>query len=506
MLSNNNKPIHSGKIAKEATISIVGMGFGDGARYLFTAILARFAGVELLGIYSLARAVTRVGEVIGRAGLHSGVMRFVSRLDKKNEIDEIKQRIKSGLMLGLIFSIIIMAIQLILSDWLAFDLFNGSELLKKVIVISAFSLPFATVTTIAVFATQGYKLLKYKVTVMNIIRPVVMLVCVLICIGLFTKESAIKYPLLISAIIGTIAGIYFLGKLTGMRTTGVFKGTVDWELLKFSYPLMFVTILGTLMHWMDIMMLGYFTDTSTVGLYLPATRTAGLLRTILVAFMGIFAPMMADYNRKGDFSEMSHLYKLVVRWIMSLSLPLAIIIILYSKKVLLLFGVQYVSSANALSILTLAAFIQSCIGSSGHTLSMAGFPRVNLINSIFVLIINVILNIQWIPQYGIIGAAYATLSSMALLGLLQIVEVNHLIKITPFSLKLMKPIIAGIIMTAVLIYIKPVVLPLHTITSLIIITLVGLLSFFTMLWLLRFDAADRKIWSGIVMITNRKKS
>jgi hypothetical protein len=95
---------------------------------------------------------------------------------------------------------------------------------------------------------------------------------------------------------------------------------------------------------------------------------------------------------------------------------------------------------------------------------------------------------------------------MALLGLLRIVEVNHLIKITPFSLKLMKPIIAGIIMTAVLIYIKPVVLPLHTITSLIIITLVGLLSFFTMLWLLRFDADDRNIWSGIVMITNRKKS
>ena len=116
------------------------------------------------------------------------------------------------------------------------------------------------------------------------------------------------------------------------------------------------------------------------------------------------------------------------------------------------------------------------------------------------------MNLLWIPQHGIIGAAYATLISMALLGLLRIVEVNHLIKITPFSLKLMKPIIAGVIMTAVLIYIKPVVLPLHTITSLIVITLVGLLSFFTMLWLLRFDADDRKIWSGIVMITNRKKS
>ena len=37
----------SGKIAKEATISFIGMGIGDGARYLFTVILARFAGVEI---------------------------------------------------------------------------------------------------------------------------------------------------------------------------------------------------------------------------------------------------------------------------------------------------------------------------------------------------------------------------------------------------------------------------------------------------------------------------
>ena len=54
----------SKKIAKEATISFMGMGFGDGARYLFTAILARFAGVEFLGIYSLASSVTRIGEVL----------------------------------------------------------------------------------------------------------------------------------------------------------------------------------------------------------------------------------------------------------------------------------------------------------------------------------------------------------------------------------------------------------------------------------------------------------
>ena len=499
-------PNHSGKIAKEATISFMGMGFGDGARYLFTAILARFAGVEFLGIYSLASSVTRIGEVFGRAGLHSGVMRFVSRLDKETEIETVRQRILSGLKLGLLFGIVIMILQIALADWLAFELFNGSDLLKTVLIISAVSLPFATIMAISAFATQGYKLLKYKVMVINIIRPAIMLVCVLVSISFFTIDAAVKYPLLISAVFSSFAAIIFLNKLTNIKISQIFSGVIDKELLRFSYPLMFVTILGTLMHWMDILMLGYFTDTTTVGLYHPAARTAGLLRTVLLAFMGIFAPMMSDYHRQGDVGEMGKLYKLIVRWIVSLSLPLAIIIIIYSKKIMLLFGVEYLSASNVLMVLTTAAFIQTLFGGGGQTLTMTGFTKVNLFNSIIVVLINISLNLLWIPQYGIIGAAYATLISMALLGLLRIVEVNHLIKITPFSLKLMKPIIAGVIMTAVLIYIKPVVLPLHTITSLIIITLVGLLSFFTMLWLLRFDADDRKIWSGIVMITNRKKS
>ena len=503
---SNKTSNHSGKIAKEATISFMGMGFGDGARYLFTAILARFAGVEFLGIYSLASSVTRIGEVFGRAGLHSGVMRFVSRLDKETEIETVRQRILSGLKLGLLFGIVIMILQIALADWLAFELFNGSDLLKTVLIISAVSLPFATIMAISAFATQGYKLLKYKVMVLNIIRPAIMLVCVLVSISFFTKDTAVKYPLLISAVFSSFAAIIFLNKLTNIKISQIFSGVIDKELLRFSYPLMFVTILGTLMHWMDILMLGYFTDTTTVGLYHPAARTAGLLRTVLLAFMGIFAPMMSDYHRQGEVGEMGKLYKLIVRWIVSLSLPLAIIIIIYSKKIMMLFGVQYLSASNVLMVLTTAAFIQTLFGGGGQTLTMTGFTKVNLFNSIIVVLINITLNLLWIPQYGIIGAAYATLISMALLGLLRIVEVNHLIKITPFSLKLLKPIIAGIIMTAVLIYIKPVVLPLHTITSLIIITLVGLLSFFTMLWLLRFDADDRNIWSGIVMITNRKKS
>lgn len=492
------------KIAKETTISFLGMGFGNAVRYLFTVVLARFVGIEYLGIYSLATSVTRIGEVFGIAGLQSGVMRYVSRLDKKDEIDEIKQRIRSGLMLGLIFSIIIMVLQLALSDWLTIEIFQGSELLKRVIVISAFSIPFATVLTISAFATQGYKLLKYKVTVMNIVQPIVMLSCALFCLNIISKDSTIIYPLLVSAIISAFVCLYFIIKLVGIKLKELFIGKLDKELLLFSYPLMFVAILGTLMHWMDIIMLGYFTDTTTVGLYHPATRSAGLLRTVLVAFMGIFAPMMAKLHRDSDITEMGKLYKLIVRWIISLSIPIAIIMVMFSKKIMLLFGGSYLVASNALALLTIAAFVQTIFGGGGHTLTMTGFTKINMVNSITTVLINVALNIIWIPMYGIMGAAYATLVSMTVLGGLRLLEVQHFVKINPFSIKLLKPIIAGGGMIIILKFLKPMIMPMHTIMSLLIISVVGLISFYLILWLLKFDDDDKEVWSGIRMIANKK--
>ena len=66
---------------------------------------------------------------------------------------------------------------------------------------------------------------------------------------------------------------------------------------------MFVTIIGTVMHWMDIYMLSFFFDNTTVGMYQPAARTAGLLRIVLIAFMGIFSPMISELYAKNSFDD-----------------------------------------------------------------------------------------------------------------------------------------------------------------------------------------------------------
>ena len=90
------------KIAKESTISFIGIFYGSINRYLYSALLARWVGPEYLGIYSMANAIMLIGEVLSKMGMETGTMRFISRLDPKkdqkeirdNNLDQIKQLLK----------------------------------------------------------------------------------------------------------------------------------------------------------------------------------------------------------------------------------------------------------------------------------------------------------------------------------------------------------------------------------------------------------------------------
>jgi len=487
------------KLAKEATISFMSMGFGSGVRYLFVLILARWVGPAYLGVFSLANALMRFAEVIGKAGLDNGVLKYVTENLGKNRTEEARNIIRSSIKMGFILSLVATATLIIFSKWLAIDIFSGGQLLRQVLICNAIGLPFSVTMLIIASATQAFKLLKYNALVINIAVPILNLIAMLVGLQI-SNQVAITIPILFSSIIGFGFIFYFLQRFVTINLNDVKTSVFRADLLNFSYPLMFVTIIGTAMHWMDIYMLGYFFDNTTVGLYHPSARTAGLLRMILVAFMGIFTPMLADLFGKKDQSGMVHLYQLVVRWIMTVAIPLFLLIIVFPKKVMLLFGPQYQESHMILAILTTAVLIQSFIGPGGPTLTMTGFPKINFMNSIAVLIVNLVFNIILIPAYAGFGAAIATLISMSFLGFLRTIEVWYILKLQPVSVRLLKPVMAGIVTWIVLTQIKFIIMPFHTVITLLVATIVIVFSFFVLLWLMGFDDDDIQVVSALKVI------
>ena len=278
------------KIAKESTITFSGMLYGNINRYLYTALLARWVGPEYLGIYSLANAIMLISEVLAKMGLETGIMRFVSQLNPEIDGKKIRSIIGSALKMTIFSSCIIMFV-LIISSGTIVRLLNESLILKTVVIIFAIAIPFNALTMVSAFATQGFKRLKYKIIVTQFFNPTILLLSMVLCYWFISNQSSIMIPMLITGVTGFIFMFINLKSVSGIKMNHLIDSPFDTQLLKFSYPLMFVTMLQTLMHWMDILMLGYFVDASTVGLYHPAARTAGLLQALLLSFLSIYAPV-----------------------------------------------------------------------------------------------------------------------------------------------------------------------------------------------------------------------
>ena len=484
------------KIAKESTITFSGMLYGNINRYLYTALLARWVGPEYLGIYSLANAIMLISEVLAKMGLETGIMRFVSQLNPEIDGKKIRSIIGSALKMTIFSSCIIMFI-LIISSGTIVRLLNESLILKTVVIIFAIAIPFNALTMVSAFATQGFKRLKYKIIVTQFFNPTILLLSMVFCYWFISNQSSIMIPMLITGVTGFIFMFINLKSVSELKINHLIDSTFDTQLLKFSYPLMFVTMLQTLMHWMDILMLGYFVDASIVGLYHPAARTAGLLQALLLSFLSIYAPLASQFYGEGKIDRLLYIYKLVSRWLMICALPISSLFIIYPEKVMLLFGPEYLSSAQILVILTIGTLLQSILGAAGPTLTMAGYTKLVLWNTISAFIINFTLNIWLIPIYGILGAAIATFISLTLIGLVRVIQVRIILKINFIDIKFLKPILAGLMTYFILFFLKPYILGYHTLATLSIAASITLLLFGLFIWLMGIEEEDKDFLRGL---------
>jgi O-antigen/teichoic acid export membrane protein len=259
---------------------------------------------------------------------------------------------------------------------------------------------------------------------------------------------------------------------------------------------MFVSAIGIIMHWIDIIMLGILSNATEVGMYHPIERTAGLVRMILFAFAGIFAPIFSEHYFKKNKNGMKDSYQSSSKYILAFSLPIFIFLFIFSEPMLLVFGTEF-QNYFALKVLLLGIFIQTIFGLGSSTLTMSGYTKFNLLNVSIALVLNIISNSILIPLYGLTGAALATSFSLIVLSTLRYFENLILMNLNLFSFKLIKPIISGAITFVVIQYLSLIFsnyFELSNVFNLLIYLLINLLlvisSYFTIYFLLGFDKED----------------
>ncbi|MDY6895096.1 MAG: oligosaccharide flippase family protein, partial [Thermotogota bacterium] len=235
------------------------------------------------------------------------------------------------------------------------------------------------------------------------------------------------------------------------RENGVETDSMSKELLFFSLPLLVSTILGLVMTWTDTLMLGYFKTPDVVGLYNAALPLANLIPIVLGSMNFLYVPIASQLYSRNLMEEIKRNYATLTKWTFSLTLPLFLIMFLFPETVIdILFEARYIQAGIALQILALGMFIHTFSGPNGVTLVTIGKTRLLMWTSLIGAILNIVLNFLLIPSFGIIGAAVASASSLALINILKSTSLYILYKIHPFTKNYIKPILLSVLLVLVI--------------------------------------------------------
>jgi len=189
--------------------------------------------------------------------------------------------------------------------------------------------------------------------------------------------------------------------------------------------------------------LGYLAFAKEVGIYNIAAKLAFIISLVFVSFNSIFSPIISELYSKKEQHKLNELFKVQSRWIFTVSLPVALLLMLFASPILSLIGKEFAKGSICLIILCASMAIASSIASVEIMLVFSGRVYLNMLNSIALCIINVILNFLLIPPFGIIGAALATAISLAGINFVRLAQVVSKLRLNPLSKSLFRPFVSA---------------------------------------------------------------
>jgi len=431
------------KLAKNAGISGVGEIIGNAIAYTSNVLVTRRIGLDPFGVYVLASTILRIVGVFSVLGLDWGLIRFISLYQGRGDRARVKGVIIFSTKVAGLISLFFFSLLFLTSNFISIQIFHNPDL-SPVLQILLISLPFTTLMTVWLGGIQGFQLIKYRVYVEKLFQPLSRLLFLILLFILGMKLFGVLIASLLSAIIGFIFAFWYLDKIFPFRQNQLIPIYEKKETLAFSLAVSLLSFFYYISRWVSILMLGYFATSKEVGIYGAVDRVIPIINLPLISINSIFPPMIAELYGKRDLAKLESLYKVETKWAISLGLPFFLVLSIFARPIMSIFGSGFAEGAVVLIMLSVAQMIVVSAGSQGQVLMMTGRQNLTLINNVFFAVTNIILNYFLIPRYGIIGAAVSGLICTGTLNIIEVGQVYYLLRIHPFRLDLLKPFIAGI--------------------------------------------------------------
>lgn len=368
---------------------------------LFVGVwVARYLGPDQFGLFNYAVAFVSLFGAIAGLGLNGVVVR-----DLVKEPDNAEITLGTAFVLQIFGGVLAFCVAVAAIAFIR----PNDELLKLMVAVLGFAMVFKAADVVKYwFESQVQS--KYSVWVEN----AVFLIFASVKVVLIVQRAsliAFVWVVLAEAVSAAIVLLIIYARRGGRLRAWNIRASRAKSLLKDSWPLILSGLAIMVYMRIDQIMLGQMLGDEAVGIYSAAVRISEMWYFIPTAIVASVFPAIVEAKKQSEmlyYKRLQKLYDLMV-W---MGILIAVPITFFSDRLIaLMFGDEY-EQAGAVLALHIWAGVFVFLGvASGKWFLIENLQKSAFYRTLIGMVVNIIVNFQLIPIYGVVGAAIGTLCS-----------------------------------------------------------------------------------------------
>ena len=414
------------KIKKQIIYSIILKIISTFLAFSLSIVLARLLGGEEFGKYTLIISIATVLSMPLCLGIGDLLVREISKNIKvKKQI--VKDIVNWALMriLTIIFVIIVL---FVLFLYIGTEQNEKNALLHYCVAL----IPLLALSSYRDSILKGLDFVILGQTSERLLKPLILIITVLVLIDNeihLTTAKVLQINVILTMILLSL-GLVFIYKKRIIK----YKRCIDisrenyWK--KSVIPLTLISGVQIINSQIDILLIGFILDYKDVSYYKIALTASTLIAFALQAVNVVMSPKYSRIYKNNDIKKLQYYVKLSSRISFMVSLPIFVAVFLYGEYFLVYFyGAEYNKSYTSLLLMSIGQVVNVFIGCVVVLLNMTGHEKETLKVLLTTTLLNLILNIVLIPEFGIEGAAFSTLITMLLWNIILNQKVKKILNI-----------------------------------------------------------------------------
>ncbi len=411
-----------------AAANLLGGGLGALVSLGIAALVGRHLGPEGTGTFFLVVAAFLIASNTFELGADTGLVRFVSAVRAVPAPAGVTHAQQIGRLVRTAVGPVLAVGLVVVAVGVPVGLAVAPAGLSPWVVVAA--VPLAIVssgTALALSVARGAGEALSFPLVHNVLLPSGRLLAIAVVVWLGWDLSAVVGAWLLPVPVALAVAVALAARYVA-RPVERAAAPGFW---RFSAARGVTATVEVVLAWIDVFLVGVLASPAAAGIYAVVTRCVRAGEVVQQAARVAVGPAISAAWARGERDVVRSVYGVVTSAMIFVAWPFYLLLAIFAEPVLGLFGPGFVEGATALRVLCLAMALVMAAGAVQSVLLMAGRSSWQLANRLVALAVVVVLNLLFVPTFGLEGAAWAWLAGIVAEAALTVHQVQGRLGLRP---------------------------------------------------------------------------